>query len=179
MNFLFQPVRPGELTQIVDLMNRAFRSIGPEASWNTEAGIIEGDRTSLEYLENDLSAHPEAFLLAARTQPESPIWGCVWLQPRSTQVWYLGSLAVDPRLQKSGVGRQLLEAAENWAAERGAEKIRMTVVNVRQTLIAWYERRGYQNTGETLPFPYGDNRFGTLRDDLSFVVLEKSLAEAN
>lgn len=52
----------------------------------------------------------------------------------------------------------------------------MTVVNVRDTLIAWYIRRGYFLTGETEPFPYDDNRFGTpLRDDLAFVVLEKVL----
>jgi len=52
----------------------------------------------------------------------------------------------------------------------------MTVLMVRETLIAWYERRGYTLTGETKPFPYGDNRFGRpLRDDLYFVVLEKAL----
>ncbi len=52
----------------------------------------------------------------------------------------------------------------------------MTVVHVRETLILWYQRRGYTLTGETKPFPYGDNRFGTpLRDDLHFVVLEKVL----
>ena len=50
----------------------------------------------------------------------------------------------------------------------------MTVVNVRDTLIAWYQRRGYALTGETKPFPYDDKRFGTpLRDDLYFVMLEK------
>ncbi len=53
----------------------------------------------------------------------------------------------------------------------------MTVVNVREVLIAWYLRRGYHKTGETNPFPYGDDRFGKpLRDDLNFVVLEKNLA---
>ena len=52
----------------------------------------------------------------------------------------------------------------------------MGVLNVRDALIAWYERRGYQRTGKTEPFPYGDNRFGTpLRDDLEFVILEKQL----
>lgn len=66
----------------------------------------------------------------------------------------------------------LLAAAERWARERGAARVRMTVVNVRDTLIAWYLRRGYAPTGETAPFPYGDERFGTpLRDDLAFVVL--------
>jgi hypothetical protein len=54
--------------------------------------------------------------------------------------------------------------------------MRMRVINVRDTLIAWYERRGYALTGETEPFPYGDDRFGRpLRDDLCFVVLERGL----
>ncbi len=53
----------------------------------------------------------------------------------------------------------------------------MTVINFRKTLIAWYLRRGYRQTGETEPFPYGDDRFGApLRDDLVFVVLQKDLA---
>jgi len=52
----------------------------------------------------------------------------------------------------------------------------MTVLNVRDALIKWYERRGYVLNGETEPFPYGDERFGRpLRDDLHFIVLEKSL----
>ena len=52
----------------------------------------------------------------------------------------------------------------------------MTVVNVREGLIAWYMRRGYAWTGEVLDFPYDDLRFGTPnRQDLSFVVLERAL----
>jgi hypothetical protein len=52
----------------------------------------------------------------------------------------------------------------------------MSVVNARDTLIAWYERRGYLLTGETRPFPYDDQRFGRpLRDDLHFVLLEKDI----
>ncbi|MEI9890137.1 MAG: hypothetical protein WDN45_05495 [Caulobacteraceae bacterium] len=54
----------------------------------------------------------------------------------------------------------LLEAAEAAARALGARRVRMTVVNVREGLIAWYERRGYRPTGEVLPFPYDDLRFG-------------------
>lgn len=81
-----------------------------------------------------------------------------------------------PGQQNQQLGRTLLTAAENFAKERGAHTIRMTVLHVRDTLIAWYQRRGYALTGETKPFPYGDNRFGRpLRDDLHFVVFEKRL----
>jgi len=50
------------------------------------------------------------------------------------------------------------------------------VIDVRDTLIAWYQRRGYHRTGISKPFPYGDVRFGIpKRDDLRFAVLEKAL----
>jgi hypothetical protein len=52
----------------------------------------------------------------------------------------------------------------------------MTVISVRDDLIAWYERRGYRRTGRMTPFPYGDERFGVpLRTDLRFELLVKPL----
>ena len=57
--------------------------------------------------------------------------------------------------------------------------MRMTVIDVREELIAFYERRGYRRTGIKKPFPYGDARFGLpKRDDLRFEVLEKPLPGA-
>ena len=94
----------------------------------------------------------------------------------TSDAWYLGLFTVDPALQKQHLGRALLSAAEDFAKAHGARLMRMGVLNVREALIAWYERRGYCRTGETEPYPYGDNRFGTpLRDDLEFVILEKQL----
>ena len=85
-------------------------------------------------------------------------------------------LTVRPDLQDRKLGRELLSAAETYAAGRGARRLRMTVVGLRDTLIAWYQRRGWRLTGETRPFPYADQRFGVpRRDDLDFVVLEKAL----
>jgi hypothetical protein len=54
--------------------------------------------------------------------------------------------------------------------------MRMTVIRQRTELIAWYERLGYAATGEIVPFPYGDHRFGLpRRDDLEFIVLARTL----
>jgi len=127
-------------------------------------------------LERDLAAAPGAALLLWRTGPKAPIEGCVWLEPAPGGAWYLGMLTVRPDLQARGLGRVILEAAEAEAAARGARRVRMSVVNVRDGLIAWYGRRGYALTGEVLPFPYDDRRFGLpTRPDLSFVVLERPL----
>jgi GNAT superfamily N-acetyltransferase len=112
-----------------------------------------------------------------RDEPAAPILGCVWLEPMNAEVWYLGLLTVRPDLQDRQLGRAVLAASEAVAAGEGARRIRMTVVNVRDTLIAWYERRGYALTGETLPFPYDDPVFGApRRPDLAFAVLEKVFA---
>jgi ribosomal protein S18 acetylase RimI-like enzyme len=173
---LLNPAVEADYAAIIDLVNLAFRGSGPSASWNIETGIIEGQRLNESLLREDLAAKPEAHLLTYRDDPGGPLLGTVWLDPAKDGVWHLGLLTVRPDLQNRQLGRTLLTAAENFAKERGARSIRMTVVNVRNTLIAWYERRGYTLTGETKPFPYGDERFGRpLRDDLSFVVLEKDI----
>jgi GNAT superfamily N-acetyltransferase len=109
-------------------------------------------------------------------RPSGDLIGCVWLEAEGGGVWYLGSLSIDPRAQNGGLGRKLLAAAEDWVRERGGREVRMTVVNLRETLIAWYVRRGYALTGEAEPFPYEDARFGTpKRAGLHFVVLRKRL----
>jgi ribosomal protein S18 acetylase RimI-like enzyme len=168
--------RDDDVPGIVALMNRAYRGGGASAGWSAESGYILGDRTTEALLRADLAASPDATLLTWRDRPEGALKGCVWLEPLGDGAWYLGSLAVDPEQQRGGRGRALLAAAETWVRERGGRRVRMSVVNARTTLIAWYLRRGYRETGETTPFPYGDDRFGVpQRDDLCFVVLEKDL----
>ena len=133
-------------------------------------------RLNESLLREDLAAKPEAQLLTYRDDPDGALLGTVWLDKRKDDVWNLGLLTVRPDLQNRQLGRALLAAAEDFAKECGGRRVRMTVVNVRDSLIAWYERRGYRLTGETQPFPYGDERYGRpLRDDLHFVVLEKDI----
>jgi len=167
----------GDYTEIVNLANLAFRGTGVGASWNSEADFIEGQRLDETLLRADLATKPNAQLLTYREDPDGDLLGTVWLEPKEDGVWYLGLLTIRPDLQKRQMGRTLLAAAEGFAQERGARCIRMSVVNVRKALIAWYERRGYTLTGETQTFPYGDERFGRpLRDDLHFVLLEKDIS---
>jgi ribosomal protein S18 acetylase RimI-like enzyme len=169
-----QPASEADLPDIVALTNWAYRGAGPQASWTVES-YLEGERTTVQALSGDLAAKPAAQLLTWR-DAAGELQGHVWLEPVADDVWYLGLLSVRPDRQDQKLGRALLAAAEDFARARGARRMRMRVINVRDTLIAWYERRGYALTGETEPFPYGDDRFGRpLRDDLCFVVLERGL----
>lgn len=161
---------------IIKLVNAAYRGHGAVESWNIESGIIEGTRLTDSLLREDLAAKPQAHFLVHRDPEGRSIVGTVWLEPVDDHAWYLGLFAVDPAIQNQQLGRKLLSAAEEFAKARGARSIRMGVLSVRDTLIAWYERRGYARTGETEPFPYGDDRFGKpLRENLVFAILEKQV----
>ncbi len=173
---LLTPAHQSDLPAVVALANRAYRGNTDQPGWTTEAAYITGPRLTLDLLREDLAHKPHAVLLAARDTPQGDILGTVWLEPKSPTTWYLGLLTIDPALQARQLGRTLLTLAEDFAHTHSATTVRMTVIHIRETLIAWYERRGYQQTGETEPFPYHDQRFGQpTRDDLYFIVLEKQL----
>ncbi|RZA19182.1 MAG: GNAT family N-acetyltransferase, partial [Lysobacteraceae bacterium] len=86
--------------------------------------------------------------------------------------------SVRPDQQGGGIGKDVLAECERIARDEWSLPLmRMTVIDIRDELIAFYERRGYRRTGITKPFPYGDARFGLpTRDDLRFEILEKALA---
>jgi len=106
--------------------------------------------------------------------------GCCRLERRPGAEAYFGMFSVQPLQQGEGVGRQLLAEAERIARDDWAvTTMIMTVIAQRTELIEWYERRGYRRTGETEPFPYGNERYGVpRRPDLVFAVLAKPLGRS-
>jgi len=166
-----------DFAEIIELANIAYRKTGPGSSWNSEEGLIAGPRLNESLLRDEFARNPEAHLLVYRETPASQLLGTVWLEPKDSDTWYMGLLTVRPDKQAAGLGRTILTAAEDYVRAHGGNRIRMTVLHVRATLIAWYERRGYTLTGETEPWHHDDQRFGTaLRDDLYFLVMQKTLS---
>ena len=155
------------------LVNSAFRGESSRAGWTTEEHLLGGQRIDADRLVATLS-NPEVAVLVHERQGV-PV-ACLLLE-RTGEDCYLGMMTVDPGTQGQGLGRRMLETAEQWAIEHWSPRsIHMTVIVQRTELIAWYERRGYQRTGEHEPFPYDDPRMGLpRRDDLRFEVLRKQL----
>lgn len=151
------------------LLEAGYRGDSARQGWNHEADILDDDRIAPGELEGML-ADPAVTILIARGG--AGLTGCVAVTRRDPAYAYLGMLCVLPTLQSSGHGRRLLDAAEDHARSQGIAGIEMTVIDGRDALIGWYERRGYARTGETRPFP-------VLRDPpITFVVLEKPLGPA-
>lgn len=163
---------PDDIDAIVDLAHSAYRGAGSRAGWTTEADFLDGQRTDAGAVAAMLAGGQGVLL--ARRQGE-PV-GCCHLERDGDACWF-GLFAVRPGLQGQGIGDALLAEAERRAwRDFDAGRLCMKVIWLRESLIAWYRRRGYAETGRRHPFPYGQPRFGLpLRDDLHFIELEKAL----
>ena len=172
---LFRPATAADVAAIVALVESAYRGESGLRGWTTESHLLDGQRTDAQSVSELIGRDGSKILLAER---DGVLLACCHIE-RQGGAGYFGMFAVNPQLQMGGIGRALLAEAERVAhASWQVPTMRMTVIVQRAELIAWYERRGYQLTGETLPFPYGDERCGLpRRDDLRFVCMSKPLGE--
>lgn len=163
-----------DVPALVTLVNSAYRGESSRAGWASEEHLLGGIRVDEPRLLEEIAADGSVVLVH---EEEGALISCVHLE-RTGDTCYLGMLTTQPALQARGLGRQMLAAAELWAAQQwDSREVHMTVISVRNTLIAWYERRGYTRTGDRKPFPYGDERWGIPKvEGLEFVVLAKPLA---
>ncbi len=164
-----------DVPDVVALVRSAFRGEASRAGWTSEAHLVEGERTDEEIVRRLLGA-PDSRLLVVRSEAGDAV-ACCHLEARGDGLAHLGMLAVVPAGQAAGTGRWLLAEAERTAAEvLGVQELEITVLAQQTALIAWYERRGFERTGETRPFPADGRLARALRDDLEFVVMGKRIA---
>jgi N-acetylglutamate synthase-like GNAT family acetyltransferase len=123
---------------IVRLINVAFGA--------AESFFIDRDRISAESLQPMLEKGN--FLLA---EDAAGLVGCVLVELRGERA-YFGLLAVDPARQHRGLGRRLVDKAENHARAAGCRAMDLRIVSLRAELPPFYRRLGYAETG-TAPFP--------------------------
>jgi len=160
-----------DIMAIRDLLNAAYRGESSKQGWTTEAGLIEGEtRTNDDMLLAVLEMAGSVILIYKEADV---ITGCVNLQQHGNRI-YLGMFAVSPALQGGGIGKKILQAAEEYAFQVKAGTIYMSVISARVELIDWYKRHGYADTGERKPFTE-DGITGKHLQPLEFMILEKAL----
>jgi ribosomal protein S18 acetylase RimI-like enzyme len=181
----FRPAVHGDTDALVALVESAYRGDASRAGWTTEADFLDGRRTGADDIQACIDRDRSMILIAEDVLADGTggpndgsqqLLACAHVAVEDG-AGYFGMFSVRPTLQGSGVGKAMLAEAERIARDDWRLSVmRMTVIDIRAELIAFYERRGYHRTGILKPFPYGDERFGIpKRDDLRFEVLEKAL----
>ena len=161
-----------DAAELSALINSAYRGETSKKGWTTEADLLEGTRTTPKELATIITT-PHHYLL--KFIRDEKIIGSVLLIAKK-DVLYFGMLTVSPELQNSGIGKQLLQAAEQLAQQLELSRIQMTVIGIRKELLAWYMRNGYEDTGVREPFPFGEGDKALTSEPLDFIVLEKKLS---
>ncbi|KAF4468727.1 murein transglycosylase [Fusarium albosuccineum] len=193
MDLTFRPATKEDTPPVLALVRSAYRGESSRAGWTTEADLVADERISDSSLLAKITDPAGVVLLAysssgTSTGTSTPasvsdsgrdprLVGCCEVGRRDDDRAYFGLFAVSPELQAAGIGRQVLQRAEEYAKQEwGSRLMNMWVIWTREELISWYIRRGYRRTEEKAPFPYSELVNGkALRNDLHFIVLEKEL----
>ena len=170
---VFRSANAADIAAIVALVESAYRGDASRVGWTTEADMLDGQRIDPQGV-GDVIAKPDGRVLLGERDGE--LVACCHIEKQG-DACYFGMFSVRPNLQNAGTGKAMLVESERIARDEWkCTKMEMTVISIRDALIAWYERRGYRRTARFKPFPYGDERFGIpKRDDLRFELLEKPL----
>jgi predicted N-acetyltransferase YhbS len=125
-------VTPADIPALAAMINSAF-------SIET---FLEGTRTD----EDRLAAMMRKGAILAAEESAGRLLGCVYTEVRGAR-GYLGQLAVDPAHQGEGLGRLIVNAAEDHLRRQGCEAVEITVLSLRPELPPIYRRFGYVETG--------------------------------
>ena len=126
-----------DIEAITDIINAAFA---------IEKFFIDGDRIKVDGVRELFEKGK--FLVA---EDRDGMAGCVYVELRGERA-YLGLLSVNPARQKGGVGSGLVTSAEDYCRRASCNSMDLRIVNLREELPRFYQRRGYVSTGIT-PFP--------------------------
>ena len=98
----------------------------------------------LGFTPDELEQEKDNMLIAAFE--EEKILGCCMLLEEQPRVVRLRQMAVLNDLQGKGIGRALMNFAENLARDRGYRTVRM---HARMNAIGFYEKMGYRTVGDS------------------------------
>lgn len=135
------------LSRLVDLINRVYRE-SERGMWRNETF----QRTNKAEVCSLIRAG-ELFVARLPKQGDA-VAGCVHVKMVNPTLGEFGMLVVDPSLRKMGIGRKLIERAEQEAHQRGAKTMQLLLLHPKPPAPSnpdkdilgkkWYPKLGYQ-----------------------------------
>lgn len=185
-----------DVDALEQLLNRCYRQA---EGWTNEADLVGGIRTTKDELlavindpKHYVFIYPKTTTSERDGKETGELLGCIAVdikddvatnQHAGNQKAYIGMFAVLPELQGLGVGHQILQAAETFAQRhlqantqtpaQNPARLTMSILSHRPELLAYYQRRGYELNGNSMPFPVDGNNGEPKRQDLELLELEK------
>lgn len=142
-------VRDDEIGACVSLLHDAFADVAAEFGLTRDNCPTNAAFIAAEVLEPDR----ERGCLQFAAEDEGMLTGFVELVPRPSGDLELRRLAVDPCERHVGLGHELVEFACRAAAELGASRITIGIIEENARLRRWYLAAGFTHTG-TRRFPH-------------------------
>ncbi|NVK37255.1 MAG: GNAT family N-acetyltransferase [Gammaproteobacteria bacterium] len=165
----FREATENDAQAVLNIVNLAYRT---EGGWTTESHLVVGDRLVEEDYLAALNTPNTIIFLALEGDI---IVGCIELKIADGHA-HLGMLSVLPDRQNQGIASQLLAYAEQQAKQTYSAKIaEMLVLDVRQELLEFYYRKGYERADEYVPFPTDLNVGKPIDQNLMFEKVVKTL----
>lgn len=130
--YVLREASAADVEAIVLLINRAFA---------VERFFKNGDRTTPEQVRQMLQ--DGKFLLL---HDGAELIACVFVKVTGER-GYLGTLSVEPKWQRSGLGRRMMAEAEAYFRASGCKVVDIRLVNLREELPAIYRKYGFVETG--------------------------------
>ena len=146
----FHKAELSDAAAIAELVNSAYRGEASCVGWTTEAELLDGLRITTSEVAT-LIKRDDAFVLIGvlRDQVVASI-ACERLENTAK----FGLIAVKPTLQNKGYGREMIQAAEAITLrEWRVAGYFMAVITLRTELIEFYERLGFEHSGQFEDFP--------------------------
>ena len=153
--FTYRQADKSDAEALVGLINRAFE---------VELKFFTTER--IDVTETLKHFDKGKFLLA---KDGDEIAGCNYVELRG-DAGYFGLLSIDPNYQRRGLGKKLIEQAEDFCRDAGCSLMQIRVLNHRTELPPFYEKLGYHvarmEEVENVP---------SARMPYHFIVMEKTI----
>ncbi|KAH7304082.1 acyl-CoA N-acyltransferase [Stachybotrys elegans] len=152
MDLHFRLATQEDADSIQQHIQAAFRAEDPRPNWVGSAELAAKFRMDVEPVLRCISASDSNILMAI--DHAGTLVGTVMMSKRAPNSARLAMLAVDQRHSRAGIGRRLLQHAEQHCQNTwDVTRIELDVLSDRPELLEWYLRRGFTKTGAVVPFP--------------------------